>query len=161
MSGTVRSPDDVQRKSKVAKVQAVDIILYKQTIMPWIRGPQYGEKLFTVFAHTNSSPTHPNKAISSSTTLGMNWTWSSVQVEELRLAGNRGFEFMRANIKRERGKNIFMCYDHLYSFLLGVNDITIMVKIMIVIKNTKIQKCEKFISISTRTNSFSNSNTYH
>ena len=38
MSGTVRSSDDVQRmsvlKSKLVKVHAVDIILYKQTIMP-------------------------------------------------------------------------------------------------------------------------------
>ena len=33
-----------------------------------------GEKFITISTHTNPSPTHPNKAISSSTTPGINWT---------------------------------------------------------------------------------------
>ena len=50
MSGAVRSPDDVQRmtvsKSKIVKVLAVDIILYKQTIMPMNQGTPVCRKTY-------------------------------------------------------------------------------------------------------------------
>ena len=50
MSGAVRSPDDVQRmtvsKSKIVKVHAVDIILYKQTTMLMNQGTPVWRKIF-------------------------------------------------------------------------------------------------------------------
>ena len=36
--------------------------------------PSMAKKFITISTHTNPFPTHPNKAISRSTTLGVNWT---------------------------------------------------------------------------------------